>query len=66
MNGAILKKHVQIMYTSTHTYPALLLTAVMPLTPVFSKLLMRFSGIPHNPKPEVEYKNVSVANKESL
>lgn len=38
-------------YTHLHTYPALLLTAVRPLTPVFSKLLIRFSGIPHNPKP---------------
>jgi len=35
-----------------NTYPALLLTAVIPFTPVFSKPPMRFSGIPHNPKPK--------------
>lgn len=34
-----------------NTYPALLLTAVIPFTPVFSRPPMRFSGIPHNPKP---------------
>lgn len=34
-----------------NTYPALLLTAVNSFTPVFSKPPMRFSGIPHNPKP---------------
>lgn len=41
-------------YTSPYwhlSHPALLLTAVMPFTPVFSRLLIRFSGIPHKPKP---------------
>lgn len=49
---------------STLTYPALLLTAVRPLTPVFSKLLIRFSGIPHNPKPVLEHKKKKVMDNE--
>ena len=39
------------MHAHTCTYPALLLTAVKPFTPVFNKLLIRFSGIPQSPKP---------------
>lgn len=41
-----------------NTYPALLLTAVIPFTPVFSKPPMRFSGIPHNPKPTQNLKKI--------
>lgn len=44
-------QYTQALFLSTHTYPALLLTAVRSLTPDFSKLFIRFSGIPHNPKP---------------
>ena len=39
------------------TYPALLLTAVSSFTPVFSKAPIRFSGIPHNPKPITSQKD---------
>lgn len=51
---------------SKKAYPALLLTAVRLLTPVFSKLLIRFSGIPHRPKPVNEgiggiYKMIDVS-----
>lgn len=49
-----------ITHTSQQTHPALLLTAVMSLTPVFSKLLIRFSGIPHNPKPVQKHTNEEV------
>lgn len=47
--------HTRFFPSTKHTYPALLLTAVRPFTPVFSKLLIRFSGIPHNPKPVQEH-----------
>jgi hypothetical protein len=40
------------------TYPALLLTAVSPFTPVFNKAPIRFSGIPHNPKPTISTKDM--------
>lgn len=36
------------------SHPALLLTAVMPFTPVFNRPLIKFSGIPHKPKPGTE------------
>lgn len=36
------------------SHPALLLTTVMSFTPVFNRPLIKFSGIPHKPKPETE------------
>ena len=35
-----------------NNYPALLLTTVNPFTLVSSNAEIRFSGIPHNPKPK--------------
>ena len=35
-----------------YNYPALLLTMVNPFTLVSSNAVIRFSGIPHNPKPK--------------
>jgi len=46
------------LFTSEKAYPALLLTAVRLFTPVFSKLFIRFSGIPHSPKPVNEGKEI--------
>lgn len=37
-----------------NSYPALLLTAVIPFTPVLSRPLIRFSGIPHKPNPKTK------------
>lgn len=47
----IFRSRHTIFYSTYTTYPALLLTAVRLFTPVFNRLLIRFSGMPHKPKP---------------
>lgn len=49
-----------------HTYPALLLTAVNPFTPVFSKAPIRFSGIPHKPKPVISQKDKIICENDNV
>ena len=44
-------RDIIIIYIIYYTYPALLLTIVKSLVQVLINAFIKFSGIPHNPKP---------------